>query len=83
MGEAHGGEDLEWSDDDDISIDSKGNPNETNHEVHIRITIILTALFVLKVSRMVIKTPIGETVRMMTSSIMKVSLRKLFHGDLH
>ena len=43
--------------------------------------MIQMAFVVLQVSRMNIKIPSGETVRMMTSSIMKVSLRKLFHGD--
>ena len=50
-------------------------------EFDIGIKMIQMAFVVLKVSRMKIKIPSGETVRMMTSSIMKVSLRKLFHGD--
>ena len=62
-------------------MDSEGKLYESNIEFDIGIKMIQMAFVVLKVSRMNIKIPSGETVRMMTSSIMKVSLRKLFHGD--
>ena len=62
-------------------MDSEGKLYESNIEFDIGIKMIQMAFVVLKVSRMNIKIPSGETVRMMTSSIMKVSLRKLFYGD--
>ena len=62
-------------------MDSEGKLYESNIEFDIGIKMIQMAFVVLKVSRMKIKIPSGETVRMMTSSIMKVSLRKLFYGD--
>ena len=62
-------------------MDSEGKLYESNIEFDIGIKMIQMAFVVLKVSWMKIKIPSGETVRMMTSSIMKVSLRKLFHGD--
>ena len=64
-------------------MDSEGKLYESNMKFDIGVKIVQLTIFVLKVSRMAMKMPIGETVKMMTSSIMKVSLRKLFHGDLH
>ena len=50
-------------------------------EINIAIKIILTTLLVLKVSQKVMKISSGGTVRMMTSLIVKVSLRKICYGD--
>ena len=76
-GETDGDEDIEWSDSDDNSIDSEGNPYETNHKFQIRTRITLTTLFLPKVSRMAMMIPMGETVTIMTSSIVKVGLIKI------
>ena len=76
-GETDGDEDIEWNNSDDNSIDSEGNPYETNHKYHIRTRITLTTLFLPKVSRMTMQIPMGETVKIMTSSIVKVNLMKV------
>ena len=58
-------------------MDSEGKLYESNMKFDIGVKIVQLTIFVLKVSRMATKMSNGETVRVMISSLVTVSLMKL------
>ena len=58
-------------------MDSEGKLYESNMKFDIGVKIVQLTIFVLKVSRMAMKMSNGETVTVMISSLVTVSLMKL------
>ena len=58
-------------------MDSEGKLYESNMKFDIGVKIVQLTIFVLKVSRMTTKMSNGETVTVMISSLVTVSLMKL------
>ena len=58
-------------------MDSEGKLYESNMKFDIGVKIVQLTIFVLKVSRMAMKMSNGETVRVMISSLVTISLMKL------
>lgn len=59
----------------------KVGPVKVIMKIHSQIKPILRTLFVFKVRRMAVKKPCGETVMILSLSVVKVSPKETYHGD--